>query len=83
MVEPFSLDVAALDGLSENPANYQAACLVDMAKVEALDTMGERLHCWAGISPKIPLTPDDLPLEPVQLGASAMVPMTPGPWANP
>ena len=40
-VEPFSLDVSALDGLTENPTKNEAAYLVDMAKVEALDTMGE------------------------------------------
>ncbi len=40
-IEPFSLDVSTLDELTEKPANHQAAYLVDMARVEALDTMGE------------------------------------------
>ncbi len=40
-IEPFSLDVSTLDGLTEKPAKQDAAYLVDMAKVEALDTMGE------------------------------------------
>ncbi len=41
-VEPFSLDVSTLDALTEKPAKHEAAYLVDMAKVEALDTMGEK-----------------------------------------
>ena len=40
-VEPFRLDVANLDELTEKPAKHDAAYLVDMARVEALDTMGE------------------------------------------
>ncbi len=40
-IEPFSLDVSTLDGLTEKPAKHEAAYLVAMAKVEALDTMGE------------------------------------------
>ena len=40
-IEPFNLDVSTLDGLTEKPAKHEAAYLVDMAKVEALDTMGE------------------------------------------
>ena len=40
-VEPFSLDASILEGLTEKPAKHEAAYLVDMAKVEALDTMGE------------------------------------------
>ena len=40
-VEPFSLDVSTLDALTEKPAKHEVAYLVDMAKVEALDTMGE------------------------------------------
>ena len=40
-VEPFSLDVSILNGLIEKPAKHEAAYLVDMAKVEALDTVGE------------------------------------------
>ena len=40
-VEPFSLDLSTLDGLTEKPAKHEAAYLVDMARVEALDTMGE------------------------------------------
>ena len=38
---PFFLDLSSLDKLSENPAKHQIAYLVDIAKVEALDTMGE------------------------------------------
>ena len=41
-VEPFSLDLSTLDGLTEKPAKQDAAYLVDMARVEALDTMGEK-----------------------------------------
>jgi hypothetical protein len=33
--------VSALDGLTEKAAKHETAYLVDMAKVEALDTMGE------------------------------------------
>ena len=40
-VEPFSLDVSTLDALTEKTAKHETAYLVDMAKVEALDTMGE------------------------------------------
>ena len=40
-VEPFSLNASPLDGLTEKPAKHEAAYLVDMARVEALDTMGE------------------------------------------
>ena len=40
-VEPFSLDLSTLDGLTEEPAKHEVAYLVDMARVEALDTMGE------------------------------------------
>ena len=40
-VEPFSLTVATLDRPTEKPAKHEAAYLVDMARVEALDTMGE------------------------------------------
>ena len=40
-VEPFSLDVSTLDELTEKPAKHEAGYLVDMARVEALDTMGE------------------------------------------
>lgn len=39
--EPFYLDESALEKLSGKPAKLQIAHLVDMAKVEALDTMGE------------------------------------------
>ncbi len=50
-VEPFSIDVSTLDGLTEKPAKQDAAYLVDMARVEALDTMGEKekaVELWAG-----------------------------------
>ncbi len=40
-IGPFALDVSTLDELTEKPAKQEAAYLVDMAKVEALDTMGE------------------------------------------
>ncbi len=40
-VEPFSLDVSAQDGPTEQPALHGAAYLVDMARVEALHTLGE------------------------------------------
>ena len=40
-VEPFSLDWSTLGKLIEKPAAHETAYLVDMAKVEALDTMGE------------------------------------------
>ena len=36
-----SASTSNLDGLTEQPAKHDAAYLVDMAKVEALDTMGE------------------------------------------
>ncbi|MFQ6027585.1 MAG: hypothetical protein ACE5Q6_08840 [Dehalococcoidia bacterium] len=39
--ESFCLDVEALKMPAEKPAAYQVAYLVDMAKVEALDTVGE------------------------------------------
>ena len=39
--EPFSLDVSILDSPTEKPAKHDAAYLVDMARVEALDTIGE------------------------------------------
>ncbi len=41
-VDSFSLNVSTLDGLTEKPAKHDAAYLVDMARVEALDTMGEK-----------------------------------------
>ena len=41
-IEPFSLNVSTLDGLTKKPAKHEAAYLVDMARVEALDTMGEK-----------------------------------------
>ena len=41
-IEPFRLDVPPLDKLTEKPAKYDAAYLVNMARVEALDTMGEK-----------------------------------------
>jgi len=37
---PFYLDPMTLDRLAEKPAKYLIAYLIDMAKVEALDTMG-------------------------------------------
>ena len=40
--EPFRLDVSTLDGLTVKPGKQDAAYLVDMARVEALDTMGEK-----------------------------------------
>ncbi len=40
--EPFSLNMSTLDELTEKPAKHDAAYLVDMARVEALDTMGEK-----------------------------------------
>ena len=40
-VEPFSLDVSTLDELTEKPASHEAAYLMDMARIEALDTLGE------------------------------------------
>ncbi|MFQ6026826.1 MAG: hypothetical protein ACE5Q6_04840 [Dehalococcoidia bacterium] len=39
--EQFSLDLEALEKLAGRPVPHQAAYLVDLAKVEALDTMGE------------------------------------------
>ena len=39
--EPFTLDSSVLRKLAGKPANHQAAYLVDLAKVEALDTVGE------------------------------------------
>ena len=41
-IEPFSLDSANLDGLTKQPAKHETAYLVDMARVEALDTKGEK-----------------------------------------
>jgi len=41
-MEPFSLDASTLDELTEKVAKHDAAYLVDMARVEALDTMGEK-----------------------------------------
>ncbi len=41
-LEPFSLDESTLDELTEKPAKHETAYLVDMAGVEALDTMGEK-----------------------------------------
>jgi len=40
-IEPFSLNVSTLDDLTEKPAKHETACLVDMARGEALDAMGE------------------------------------------
>ena len=39
--EPFEVCLSALTELAEQPAKHRIAYLVDMAKVEALDTMGE------------------------------------------
>ena len=39
--EPYCLDLSPLDKLTGMVASHQVAYLVDMAKVEALDTMGE------------------------------------------
>ena len=39
--EPFCLDIEALGKLSGKPVSHQAAYLLDMARFEALDTMGE------------------------------------------
>ena len=39
--ESFCLNPSTLDKLTEKPAQHQVAYLVDIAKVEALDTMGE------------------------------------------
>ena len=39
--EPFTVDLLKLDGLTEKHSRHDAAYLVDMARVEALDTMGE------------------------------------------
>ena len=39
--ETFSLDLCTLHELTEKPATHDAAYLADMARVEALDTMGE------------------------------------------
>ena len=41
-VDPFNLDPSTLDGLTAKAAKHEAAYLVDMARVEALDTMGEK-----------------------------------------
>ena len=41
-VEPFCLNLSAIDKLTEEPAKRAAAYLVDMARVEALDTIGEK-----------------------------------------
>ena len=40
-MEPFRLDMSTLDELTAKPAKHDATYLVDMAKVEALNTMGE------------------------------------------
>ncbi len=42
-IGPFALDVSTLDELTEKPAKHETAYLVDMARVEALDTMGEAM----------------------------------------
>ena len=39
--KPFSLDLSPLEKSTRKAASHQVAYLVDMAKVEALDTMGE------------------------------------------
>ena len=41
LLDPLSLNVSTLDKLTEKPAKNETAYLVDMARVEALDTMGE------------------------------------------
>jgi len=38
-----SIGPFALDELTEKPAKHETAYLVDMARVEALDTMGEAM----------------------------------------
>jgi hypothetical protein len=40
-VEPFSLDLSTLDELTEQPAKHETSYLVDLARVEALDMIGE------------------------------------------
>ncbi len=40
-IKPFSLNVSTLDGLTEKQAGQSGAYLVEMARVEALDTMVE------------------------------------------
>ncbi len=40
-VEPFSLDLSTLDELTEQPARHETSYLVDLARVEALDLIGE------------------------------------------
>ena len=42
-IGPFALDVSTLDELTEKPAKHETAYLVDLARVEALDTMGEAM----------------------------------------
>ena len=39
--EPFCLDVEDLEKLSGKSVDHQVTYLVDMARVEALDTLGE------------------------------------------
>ncbi|MFQ6026543.1 MAG: hypothetical protein ACE5Q6_03390 [Dehalococcoidia bacterium] len=39
--EPFSLDLSPLEKLAGKVTAHQVTYLMDMAKVEALDTMGE------------------------------------------
>jgi hypothetical protein len=39
--EPFCLDLPALENLVAKPSKHRIAYLVDMAKFEALDTIGE------------------------------------------
>ncbi len=41
LVEPFSLDLSTLDELTEQPVRHEASYLVGMARVEALDMIGE------------------------------------------
>ncbi len=40
-VEPFSLDLSTLDELTEQPAKHETSYLVDLARVDALDRIGE------------------------------------------
>ncbi len=39
--EPFFLKIASLQKLAEKPVRHQVAYLLNMARVEALNTMGE------------------------------------------
>ena len=41
-VEPFCLKLSAIDKLTEEPAKRDPSYLVDMARVEALDIIGEK-----------------------------------------